>query len=99
MFINAVTISVVLYVLIGYLSYVTASILYEGFRYKLPLTIIRSLSFIGISYTSIISDILLFSAAMYSSVFVKNALLLALIVTSLLPTTTGKEEEDADTGE
>ncbi|AIW03350.1 hypothetical protein CPT_Mater193 [Bacillus phage Mater] len=72
------------YMLVFYLSYITAFILYDGLRYRLILSIYKSTIFIGVTYISIISDVLLFSGAMYSSIMMKNGLLLLLISSSLV---------------
>jgi hypothetical protein len=91
MFTISISITVIFYVLIGYLSYVTASILYNGLRYKLILPTIKSTLFIGVTYISIISDVILFGNFMYSSISMKNGLLLILTVVSLI-TASGRKE-------
>jgi hypothetical protein len=91
MFILSIVITSVFYLLIGYLSYVTASILYNGFRYKLILPVMKSTLFIGVTYISIISDVILFGNSMYSSISMKNGLLLILTVVSLISASGRKE--------
>jgi hypothetical protein len=91
MFTLSIAITVIFYVLIGYLSYVTASILYNGLRYKLILPVIKSTLFIGVAYISIISDVILFGNSMYSSISMKNGLLLILTVVSLISASGRKE--------
>ncbi|QIW88657.1 hypothetical protein P59_059 [Bacillus phage P59] len=91
MYTISIAVTVVFYALIGYLSYVTASILYTGLRYKLILPTIKSTLFIGVTYISIISDVILFGNFMYSSISMKNGLLLILTVVSLI-TASGRKE-------
>lgn len=95
----SLTVTSVFYLILSYLAYVTAAILYHGIRYNLVLTILRSSVFIGVSYISIITDVLLFGNLMYSSVFIKNGLLLVLILASLSSTNDRKETEHANKGE
>ncbi|AIW03441.1 membrane protein [Bacillus phage Moonbeam] len=91
MLISSICLTALFYLLACYLSAVTIAILYHAIRYKLPLTILKSSLFIGITYISIITDIVLFGGAMYSSVFVKNGLLTVLILVSIVPIHNGKE--------
>jgi len=95
----SIIITIVLYVLISYLSYVTASILYNGLRYNLPLSVIRSFIFIGVSYISIISDVVMFGYTLYSSILVKNGMLLVLILSTLIPACDRKEKTYEHKGE
>jgi len=99
MIIYSIIITVALYILMGYLSFITASILYNGLRFKLPLSVLRSIVFIGISYISIISDVILFGYAMYSSVLIKNGMLFLLVVSTLVPAVDGKESHYEHKGE
>jgi hypothetical protein len=94
MFTISVTITVLFYVLIGYLSYITAFILYNGLRYKLILPVAKSTLFIGVTYISIISDVILFGNSMYSSISMKNGLLLLLTVASLISASSRKESKN-----
>jgi hypothetical protein len=91
MYTLSIFVTVILYVLISYLSYMTASILYYGLRYKLIMPILKSTLFIGVSYISIIADVILFSNLRYDSIVVKNGLLLALTVASLISAFSRKE--------
>lgn len=101
MLICSICLTVVFYILVCYLSAVTVATMYHAIRHKLPLTLLKSSLFIGITYISIITDIILFGGSLYSSVFVKNGLLAILIIASLIPTNNGKEleQENDDKGE
>ena len=84
MFIISIALTTALYVLIGYMSYITASILFQGLRYRLVVPTVKSFLFIGVSYISIISDVILFGNFMYSYISIKNGLLLLLTAASIL---------------
>jgi len=63
------------------------------------LSILRSSLFIGLVYISIISDCILFGSSLYSSVFLKNGLLVVLVIISLIPVNNRKELGDDYKGE
>jgi hypothetical protein len=86
----SIIITSLLYVLISYMSYVSAFILHQGITYRLAAPVIKSAAFILLSYISIISDVILFHSALYSVVTTKNGLLLILVTTSLLYAKKGK---------
>lgn len=91
MFVCSICLTILFYLLAGYLSITTVAILYHAIQHKLPLTILKSSLFLGITYISIITDIVLFGGSLYSSLFAKNALLIALIIISIIPVNHRKE--------
>lgn len=99
MFTISVAVTAVFYTLIVYVSYITSQILYFGITSRLWMPILKSSLFILVSYTSIISDVILFSNCMYESTLLKNGLLLLLLGTSLITAASGKETNDAHNGE
>jgi hypothetical protein len=93
----SIILTILLYVLIGYLSFGSAFILYNGLKYRLILSVGKSLAFIILAYISIISDVILFGNFMYTSLIMKNGLLLALLTTSLRYTVSRKETDHEHT--
>jgi hypothetical protein len=94
MLILSIVFTVLLYVFIGYLSYVTASILYRGMLYRLILPTVKAIAFIATSYISIITDVVLYSLGLHSSIVTKNGMLLLLIVMSIVTASSRKERDN-----
>lgn len=90
-FTMSIIITIVLYALIAYMSFITASILHTGVIYRLAVPVIKSLVFIALCYISIISDVLLFNGTSYNTIVFKNGLLLLLVAASLYNARKGKE--------
>ncbi|WCS69431.1 hypothetical protein Goe24_00510 [Bacillus phage vB_BsuM-Goe24] len=99
MFITSVVLTVIFYVLIVYVSYITSQILYIGVTSRLMLSVIKSSLFILVAYTSIISDVILFYILRYDSISIKNGLLLFLLSTSLVAASSRKETKSEHTRE
>lgn len=95
--IAALTITIALYLLIFYMSYVSASILHLGITYRLIEPAFKSFAFILLCYTIIISDVVLLYSALYKVISVKNGSLLLLVVTSLLAAKNGKGSDHGNT--
>lgn len=94
-----IAITIVLYALIAYMSYITAYILHQGIVYKVAVTIIKTSVFLALCYISIISDVVLFHDSLYKALTIKNGLLLLLVVASLVTAKTRKENTDEHNGE
>jgi hypothetical protein len=90
----SLVVTAILYIFIGYLSYVTASILYRSITYRLIVPTVMSVLFIGTSYISIITDVVLYSRDLYCSIALKNGLLLVLVVLSILSASSRKEKNN-----
>jgi hypothetical protein len=90
----AIIVTSVLYPILSYMSYVTASILHRGILYRLAGLVLKSGMFILICYTSIISDVILFRGAMYDTITIKNGLLLLLVIAALITAKDRKESRD-----
>lgn len=93
-FATSISLTILFYSCIAYMSYFTASILHKGIIYKLLITIIKSVVFIMLCYISIISDVLLFRSELYKTITMKNGFLLLLVTTSLISAKKGKEIEN-----
>ncbi|MNP39180.1 hypothetical protein D3C76_1327430 [compost metagenome] len=93
-FTTAVILSSVFYALVSYISFVTASILHNGIIYRLVIPVVKSTLFIAFCYISIISDVIMFRAALYEAITIKNGFLLLLVATSLMNARDGKEIKD-----
>ena len=80
----SIVFTVLFYLVVTYMSYITASILHRGIMYKLLFPIMKSLAFIIIIYTSIIADIVLYRGGNYETITFKNGVLSAVVVSSLV---------------
>lgn len=92
--ITSIVITILLYSCIGYMSFFAASTLHSGITYGLSLTVLKSVVFILLCYTSIISDVVLFRLGMYDRITQKNGFLLLLVAASLIYAKAGKDIED-----
>ncbi|WPF70036.1 putative membrane protein [Bacillus phage Z3] len=90
----SLTVTLILYIIISYISYITASILHQGIMFKLLFPILKALAFIILVYISIISDTILFRSEMYQTITIKNGLLLVLVTTALMSNRERKEIQD-----
>lgn len=90
----SLTVTLILYIIISYISYITASILHQGIMFKLLFPILKALAFIILVYISIISDTILFGSEMYHTITIKNGLLLVLVATALMSNRERKEIQD-----
>lgn len=91
--IAAFTVTTLLYMVISYMSYVSASILHIGVAYRLIEPVLKSSAFILLCYILIISDVILLHSALYKVISIKNGLLLLLVITSLITANNGKGTE------
>ncbi|AHJ87577.1 hypothetical protein Bp8pC_147 [Bacillus phage Bp8p-C] len=96
MLILATIASVLLYASICYLTFFAAAILFEGIKYALYNPIIKSATFIGVAYISIISDVILFDSALHSSIIIKNAVLLSLALPTVWVIATAERRRHED---
>lgn len=87
---TAITITIVLYTLLFYMSYISATILHIGLAYRLVIPVVKSSAFILLCYIIIISDIVLLHSELYKVISIKNGSLLLLVVASLLNAKTQK---------
>lgn len=92
--ITSIVITILLYSCIGYMSFFVASTLHSGITYGLSLTVLKSVVFILLCYTSIISDVVLFRLRMYDRITQKNGFLLLLVAASLIYAKDGKDIGD-----
>lgn len=83
-FAASISLTILFYFCIAYMSYFTASILHRGIIYKLLITIVKSVVFITLCYISIISDVILFRSELYETITMKNGFLLLLVAASLI---------------
>lgn len=90
----SLTITLIFYIIISYISYITASILHQGIMFKLLFPTLKALAFIILVYISIISDTILFRSEMYQTITIKNGLLLVLVATALMSNRERKEIQD-----
>lgn len=81
---TAITITTVLYTIIFYMSYISATIWHIGATHMLILPLLKSSAFILLCYTIIISDIILLHGELYKLISIKNGALLLLVATSLI---------------
>lgn len=80
----SIVFTAVFYIVVTYMSYITASILHRGIMYKLIFPILKSIAFIVIIYTSIIADIVLYRGGNYETITFKNGVLSTVVVSSLV---------------
>lgn len=93
LFVASILFTVLFYVFVVYTTYISCAILYKGIKHKLVIPTIKTVSFIIFCYTSIISDVILFSATMYVYIAAKNGLLSVLAVLSITYAVSRKEKE------
>lgn len=92
----AIGISVLSYILIIYLTYLSAFLLFKGITYRLIIPTIKSSLFFITCYTFIIADLVMLRSHAYLSIIQKDIVFILLVVLSLHYTR--KERNKPDEG-
>lgn len=83
-YVVSLALSIILYTLLVYVSYIASFILYKGISYRLIAPTTRALVFLMTSYTSIIADIFLFYQGEHLTIIFKNTIFLLLLAFSYI---------------